>query len=285
MLVARIINSIIIILLSYILLKLIQYVLKRLFEFTRFDVRYENTLFSVLSSISYYIIFIISIILVLKEFKVVDVTKFGTLVTGASIVGLIAGFASQSILKDIFNGFFILFEKQMQVGDFVIINEEFKGTVEEIGLRSTSLRDWDLKRITLPNGSINSIRNYSKNKMRVVVHVRVSYEEEPMKVIGALEEVCNIMNENFKDYLINQSPDSKSKFKVYGVTDIENNPVGAQYTITGVIQAHKYFAALRESKLQILIVFKKNNVKIAYPTHINILSRNKNNNDAMDKEL
>lgn len=285
MLVARIINSIIIILLSYILLKLIQYVLKRLFEFTRFDVRYENTLFSVLSSISYYIIFIVSIILVLKEFKVVDVTKFGTLVTGASIVGLIAGFASQSILKDIFNGFFILFEKQMQVGDFVIINEEFKGTVEEIGLRSTSLRDWDLKRITLPNGSINSIRNYSKNKMRVVVHVRVSYEEDPMKVIEALEEVCNIMNENFKDNLINGSQGSKSKFKVYGVTDIEKSPVGAQYTITGVIQAHKYFAALREAKLQILIVFKKNNVKIAYPTHINILSYNKNNNDAIDKEL
>lgn len=285
MLVGRIINSIIIILLSYVLLKLIQYVLKRLFEFTRFDVRYENTLFSVLSSISYYIIFIVSIVLILREFNVVDVTKFGTLVTGASIVGLIAGFASQSILKDIFNGFFILFEKQMQVGDFVVINEEFKGTVEEIGLRSTSLRDWDLKRITVPNGSINSIRNYSKNKMRVVVHVRVSYEEDPMKVIEVLEEVCNIMNENHKDFLINPSPDSNSNFKVYGVTDIEANPVGAQYTITGVVHAHKYFIALRETKLQILIVFKKNNVKIAYPTHINIVSYNNKNNDVIDKEL
>lgn len=285
MLVGRIINSIIIILLSYILLKLIHYILKRLFEFTRFDVRYENTLCSVLSSISYYIIFIVSLVLILREFNVVDVTKFGTLVTGASIVGLIAGFASQSILKDIFNGFFILFEKQMQVGDFVVINEEFKGTVEEIGLRSTSLRDWDLKRITVPNGSINSIRNYSKNKMRVVVHVRVSYEEDPMKVIETLEEVCNIMNENYKDFLINPSQDSNSKFKVYGVTDIESNPVGAQYTITGVVQAHKYFIALRETKLQILIVFKKNNVKIAYPTHINIISYNNKNNDVIDKEL
>ncbi|EPZ53862.1 mechanosensitive ion channel family protein [[Clostridium] sordellii ATCC 9714] len=54
---------------------------------------------------AYYIIFILTIILLLKEFNIVDVTKFGTLVTGASIVGLIAGVASQSILKDIFNGF------------------------------------------------------------------------------------------------------------------------------------------------------------------------------------
>lgn len=285
MLVGRIINSIIIIILSYILLRLIQYILKRIFEFTRFDVRYENTLCSVLSSISYYIIFIVSIVLILREFNVVDVTQFGTLVTGASIVGLIAGFASQSIIKDIFNGFFILFEKQMQVGDFVVINEELKGTIEEIGLRSTSLRDWHLRRITIPNGNINSIKNYSKNKMRVVVHVRVSYEEDPMKVIESLDEVCNVMNENCEDLLINSSPDSNSKFKVYGVTDIEANPVGAQYTITGVVHAHKYFIALREIKLQILIIFRKNNVKIAYPTHINIISYDNTNIDAIDKEL
>lgn len=281
MILGRIINSIIIIVLSYILLKLIQYILHRLFEFTKFDVRYENTLCSVLLSVSYYIIFIASIVLILKEFNVVDVTKFGTLVTGASIVGLIAGFASQSILKDIFNGFFILFEKQIQVGDFIVINEEFKGTVEEIGLRSTSLRDWDLKRITLSNGSINSIRNYSKNKMRVVVHVRVSYEEDPMKVIESLEEVCSIMNENYKDYLIVSNSGKDTKFKVYGVTDIEKSSVGAQYTLTGIVQSHQYFSALRETKLQILIVFKKNSVKIAYPTHINIVSYNNENEEEL----
>lgn len=275
MILGRIINSIVIIILSYILLKLIQYLLNKLFEFTKFDVRYENTLCSVLSSISYYIIFVVSLILILREFDVVDVTKFGTLVTGASIVGLIAGFASQSILKDIFNGFFILFEKQIQVGDFVVINEVFKGTVEEIGVRSTSLRDWDLKRITVSNGGINSIRNYSKNKMRVVVHVRVSYEEDPMKVLSSLDEVCEIMNEEYKDYIVNPSLDgSKGGFKVYGVTDIEKNSVGAQYTLTGVVVSYKYFSALRDTKLQILIVFKKNGVKIAYPTHINIVHNN-----------
>ncbi|WP_353654989.1 mechanosensitive ion channel domain-containing protein [Clostridium sp. CCUG 7971] len=68
----------------------------------------------------------------------------------------------------------MLFEKQVQVGDFIVLNEEFRGRVEEIGLRSISLRDWDLRRITIANGNIASIRNYSKNKMRVVVHVRVS---------------------------------------------------------------------------------------------------------------
>lgn len=278
MFLTKVINTIIIVIISYTLLKLIHFLLRRLFEFTRFDVRYENTLYSVLSSVSYYIVFVICIILILREFGIVDATKFGSLVTGASIVGLIAGFASQSILKDIFNGFFILFEKQIQVGDFVIINEEFRGTVEEIGIRSTSIRDWDLRRITLPNGNITSIKNYSKNKMRAVIHVKVSYEEDPMKVMSALEEVCEIMNEKHKEYLYDSNEVSRS-FKVYGITDIEKSSIGAQYTITGMVKSYKYFSALKEAKLQILLVFKKNNIKIAYPKHINIISYENQNQD------
>ena len=278
MFLTKVINTIIIVIISYTLLKLIHFLLRRLFEFTRFDVRYENTLYSVLSSVSYYIVFVICIILILREFGIVDATKFGSLVTGASIVGLIAGFASQSILKDIFNGLFILFEKQIQVGDFVIINEEFRGTVEEIGIRSTSIRDWDLRRITLPNGNITSIKNYSKNKMRAVIHVKVSYEEDPMKVMSALEEVCEIMNEEYKEYLYDSNEMSRS-FKVYGITDIEKSSIGAQYTITGMVKSYKYFSALKEAKLQILLVFKKNNIKIAYPKHINIISYENQNQD------
>ena len=271
MFLTKVINTIIIVIISYTLLKLIHFLLRRLFEFTRFDVRYENTLYSVLSSVSYYIVFVICIILILREFGIVDATKFGSLVTGASIVGLIAGFASQSILKDIFNGFFILFEKQIQVGDFVIINEKFRGTVEEIGIRSTSIRDWDLRRITLPNGNITSIKNYSKNKMRAIINVKVSYEEDPIKVMSALDEVCGIMNDKYKDYLYDSNETSIS-FKVYGITDIEESSIGAQYTITGMVKSYKYFNALKEARLQILLVFKKNNIKIAYPKHINIIS-------------
>lgn len=265
------INSILIIIFCYLLLKLIKYGLRKIFDITKFDVRYENTLFSVISSISYYIVAIFCIILVLREFNVIDVNKFSTLITGAGIIGLIAGVASQSILKDIFNGFFILFEKQIHVGDFVVLNEQFTGTVEEIGLRSTSIRDWDLRRITISNGNITSVKNYSKNKMRVVAHVRVSYEEDPVKIINCLQEVCDAMNIKYKDYLYKELPKSSLGFKVYGVTDIDKNPIGAQYTITGVVESYKYFQALREARLEILMNFRKNNIHIAYPTQINIL--------------
>ena len=272
MFVSKLIRSIFIILISCLLLKFIQFTLKSIFKITKFDERYENTLCSVLCSISYYIMLIVTVILILREFDIVDATAFGSIVTGASIVGVIAGVASQSILKDIFNGFFILFEKQIQVGDFIVINEEFRGSVEEIGIRSTSIRDWNLKRITIPNGNINSIENYSKDVMRVVVHVRVSYEEDPLNVLDSLQEVCNIMNNKYKDDFVKLRPSSKEGFKVYGITDIEKISIGAKYTITGVVKSEKYFTILKDTKLQILIVLKKNNIKVGYPTNINILS-------------
>ena len=79
------------------------------------------------------------------------------------------------------------------------------------------------------------------------------------------------MNIKYKDYLYKELPKSSLGFKVYGVTDIDKNPIGAQYTITGVVESYKYFQALREARLEILMNFRKNNIHIAYPTHINIL--------------
>ena len=65
--ISKIINSIMIIAFSYIFLKLIQYILHRIFKITRFDIRYENTLCSVLLSVSYYIVFSVCLILILKR--------------------------------------------------------------------------------------------------------------------------------------------------------------------------------------------------------------------------
>lgn len=280
MLLPKIMNSIFIIVLLYMLLKITQICLDKCLKIRKNTTSYEITLISVLSSVSYYIVLIVAIILILREFEILNSSNIGTLVTGASIVGLVGGFAAQSILKDIFNGFLILFEKQIHVGDFVIINETFRGTVEEIGIRSTSLRDWHLKRITIPNGRIISIQNYSKKRMRVVVHVRVAYEENPDNVINSLQEVCDILNtehnENIYKYF---TKESKNKFSVYGVTDIEERPTGAQYTITGVVWPSKYFVAQKEAKLQILKIFSKNGIKIAYPHYINAT-----NQEIMDME-
>lgn len=266
----KFINSILIIVLSYLFVKTIKYVTKKIFDITKFDIQRENTLKSIIVSISYYLSFFVACVLVLKEFGVIDLNQ-STILTGAGVFGVIAGFASQNLIKDVLNGFFILFEKQMKVGDYVYINESFRGTVEEIGLRSTSIRDWNLRRISLPNGEIKSIMNYSRKKMRVIIHVRVSYECDPDFVMNALGEVCEALNEKYKEFLIKNIMNEPSRpFSVYGVTDIESSSVGAKYTITGVVASFKYFSISKNARLMILVKFREMGIKIAYPKRVNI---------------
>jgi small conductance mechanosensitive channel len=73
---------------------------------------------------------------------------------------LAVGFGAQSLVKDVLNGFFIIFEDQFGVGD-VIQTGNFKGTVEQIGLRMTRIRSATGEQYIIPNGSITEVTNFS----------------------------------------------------------------------------------------------------------------------------
>lgn len=107
--------------------------------------------------------------------------------------------------------------------------------------------------------------------MRVIVHVRVSYECDPDFVMQTLDEVCEMLNEKYKEFLIkNMMKEPSRPFSVYGVTDIESSSVGAKYTITGVVAPFKYFSIAKNARLMILVKFREKGIKIAYPKRVNI---------------
>jgi hypothetical protein len=80
-------------------------------------------------------------------------------ISGGALLVLLVGFASQRLLIDVIAGFFILFEDQYGVGDFIRIEPTgYAGVVEEVGLRSTVLRDLNGDALYVPNGSISAVR-------------------------------------------------------------------------------------------------------------------------------
>lgn len=85
------------------------------------------------------------------------------LFAGAGIVGVILGFGTQSLIRDITTGIFIVFENQLSRGDRVKLGEVV-GLVEELSLRTTVLRDDDGVIHFIPNGTITLVTNYSKVK-------------------------------------------------------------------------------------------------------------------------
>ena len=98
-----------------------------------------------------YVVYFSAILAILAEFSI-DVKG---LLAGAGVLGLAVGFGAQSFVKDIITGFFIIFEDQFSVGDYVKIGTA-EGTVEEIGLRTTKIKAYGGEIHILPNGTYQS---------------------------------------------------------------------------------------------------------------------------------
>lgn len=107
-----------------------------------------------------YIVFFIALAMILREAGVDPIS----LVAGAGLVGVALGFGAQSLVKDMINGFFILFEGAYSVGDFVCLHltgtPDVFGMVDEMSLRSTKLQLLDGVSTLVPNGMIISINRY-----------------------------------------------------------------------------------------------------------------------------
>lgn len=107
----------------------------------------------------------------------------------AGVVGLAVGFGAQSLVKDYFTGFFILFEDQIRTGDVVKI-ADIGGLVEDITLRHVRLRDYDGTVHFIPNGLISTVSNMSRGFAQAVCDVGVAYREDLDEVFAVMREVA-----------------------------------------------------------------------------------------------
>lgn len=117
------------------------------------------TLRSLLKNTVDIIVFLVAVLTILSNIGV----NIGPLLTGAGILGLAVSFGSQSLVKDVISGFFIIWEDQFNVGDSVKI-AGYEGEVSKITLRTTILRDRDGNKVFIPNSAISSVVRYQKMK-------------------------------------------------------------------------------------------------------------------------
>ena len=108
---------------------------------------------------------------------------------GATILAAILGFGAQSFLRDIIAGFFILFENQYSVGDFIAVEPaKVSGMVEEFGLRTTTIRALSGEIIYIPNGSLTGVTNYVSGQQRFTIEVQLKDEEAAKRVLEEIKE-------------------------------------------------------------------------------------------------
>lgn len=127
----------------------------------------------------------------------------GPLIAGAGVVGIALGFGAQSLVRDFLSGFFLLIEDHYGVGDVVDIGEA-SGTVEQVTLRVTRLRDQNGTVWHVPNGEIRRVGNKSQQWARAVLDVAVSPQadlERAAQVIGDAAESVWELPEALPDVL------------------------------------------------------------------------------------
>jgi moderate conductance mechanosensitive channel len=145
-----------------------------------------QTLGMVLRSIATTIIWTIAAIMILGELGV----ALGPLIAGAGIAGVALGFGAQSLVKDFLSGIFMLIEDQYGVGDIVDAGVA-TGTVEDVTLRATQLRDVSGTVWYIPNGTILRVGNMSQEWSRAVLDVDVTHDTDLARALGAVKAVVD----------------------------------------------------------------------------------------------
>lgn len=215
----------------------------------------SKTLVSLIQNVVSYVVWFIVLTTILSKFGI----SVEGIIASAGVVGLAVGFGAQTVVKDVITGFFIIFENQFDVGDYVKINSGgttvAEGTVTSIGLRSTRIKTVTGELTTLPNGSMGEITNYSVTNGEALVEIPVSIDED----IDYVEEV---LNEHFealrsKYYLFISNP------KVLGISRITRDEMIV--TISAETIPGEGFAAGRILRKEILKLFKAKDVKVPQP--------------------
>lgn len=214
----KVIRIIFILVLMYLAIKIGSSIIHRFMENQRksnlkftLDEKRSRTLEAVLKSILRYMVYFLGIVAIIS-------LAFGNIVlTFAGIGGVAIGFGAQSLVKDVINGFFILFEEQYSVGDYVHIDDK-SGIVESIELRVTKLRDFSGDLHIIPNGLITKVTNHSVGNQRVLVEVDIAYEEDVDRAIKVLNKMCESFKEKNEDLVEGPSVAGVAALKDSAVT-------------------------------------------------------------------
>ncbi len=142
------------------------------------------TMGSLLRSVTTFVIATVALLTVMAELGL----PLAPLLASAGVGGVALGFGAQSLVKDFLSGIFMIIEDQYGVGD-VIDTGEATGTVEEVTLRVTRLRDASGVVWFIRNGEIIRIGNRSQGWAMATIDIPVASDENPERVIAILREI------------------------------------------------------------------------------------------------
>ena len=212
-----------------------------------------DTVMTLTRSFSRYLIYSVALVMALVELGVGDLVN--NLIVTAGIGSVAIGFGAQSLVKDMVTGFFLMFENQFSVGDYIKVDGQ-AGYVEATAMRVTYLRTFKGEQIIIPNGTITRVINYNKGTSVASITVSTAYESDTRKVIELLERAVNKYAQEYAE-LIEEPP------FVQGITNLGESSV--DIGIICKVKPMKQWEVERGMRLAIKEMFDANGVGFPYP--------------------
>lgn len=177
--------------------------------------------------------------------------------TGAGILGFALSFSAQSLIRDMINGSLILLEDQYAVGDVISVGNEM-GFVEYVNLRITQIRDPDGELVTIPNGSITTVRNLSNGWSRVNLEIEVSYDVDVDRALQVLEHVAEDMRHEslWKDRILEPAD-------ILGIDKLAHDGILIRVWIK--TKPLQQWNVSREFRRRLKLAFEAHNIPIGVP--------------------
>ncbi|MGK7882096.1 MAG: mechanosensitive ion channel family protein [Crocosphaera sp.] len=197
------------------------------------------------------------------------------LLAGLGILGVGVSLASQNLIRDAINGFFIILEDQYAVGDVIEV-QDFSGLVENINLRITQLRDAQGRLITIPNSEVKIVANHSSNWSRADLSIPVAYDADIDQALHILKDVAEAMAEDrqWRDFIIDQP-------EILGIDNFEQRGLIIKVWIK--TKPLKQWLVSREFRRRLKIEFDKQGLPLPVPQQkIWFTNGNMKDNDPSD---
>lgn len=213
----------------------------------------EETLMRIFNGIVKILLITIATLMILSEIGI----KIAPILAGVGIAGIAVGFGGQYLIRDIITGLFIIIENQFRVGDVVSI-KGVGGTVEDITLRMTTLRDLDGTVHHIPNGEITVVSNMSKYFSRVNLNIGVAYNTRLDHAIEVVNRVGKDLAEDpaWKEHII-------SAPQFLRVDSLSDSSVDLK--ILGDTKPIMQWAVMGELRKRIKEAFDKEGIEIPFP--------------------
>lgn len=177
------------------------------------------------------------------------------ILAGVGVVALIVGFGAESMIADVVTGVFMLFENQCNVGDIVEVGG-FRGTVQKIGIRTTSVVDGGGNVKIINNSEMKNILNRSDKASRAVCDIGIPYETDLETLEKKLPELLEEIRGKYPE-LMQEAP-------VYlGVQSLDSSAVVLRFT--AAVSEENIYTTQRKLNRELLLGLRRLGIECPFP--------------------